>query len=568
MKILKFFLRTSPRYMMLVILGGVISGAASIGVLSLISSALANLDRWTSFHVIAFVVLCVLVPVSKVASEMTLNWLGQATVFELRQRLSRQILNAPLRELEKIGSHRLLAALTSDVLSIANSLQAVPMFCINLAIVIGCLLFMGWLSPTVLLFVLGFLVIGVVSYQWAIGRAMGYMRVAREHEDTLYKQFRALTDGSKELKLHRRRRLSFLSSFLDRTSEALRHSNVRGNAVLSIAGSWGQMFFFAVIGAMIFAVPLLSKVNTATLTGSTLAVLFLMGPFAQLLNVFGVLGRASVALRKIEELGLSLSRSSENDVSIALDVEFKFERLELIGVTHSYQSENEAHDFIIGPLDLSFAAGELVFIVGGNGSGKTTFAKLLAGLYLPETGELRLNNEPVTETNREFYRQFFSVVFSDFFLFDNLLGVLEVKLDARASDYLEQLQLQHKVEVKDGKLSTTELSQGQRKRLALLTAYLEDRPVYVFDEWAADQDPLFKTVFYERLLLDLKARGKTVLVITHDDRYYHIADRIIKLDDGQVVFDQRTDDIVTVGLPTDLTPAQLRPHAASADAKP
>jgi putative ATP-binding cassette transporter len=122
--------------------------------------------------------------------------------------------------------------------------------------------------------------------------------------------------------------------------------------------------------------------------------------------------------------------------------------------------------------------------------------------------------------------------------------------------------------VKDGKLSTTELSQGQRKRLALLTAYLEDRPVYVFDEWAADQDPLFKTVFYERLLLDLKARGKTVLVITHDDRYYHIADRIIKLDDGQVVFDQRTDDIVTVGLPTDLTPAQLRPHAASADAKP
>jgi len=568
MKILKFFLRTSPRYMMLVILGGVISGAASIGVLTLISSALANLDRWTSFHVIAFVVLCVLVPVSKVASEMTLNWLGQATVFELRQRLSRQILNAPLRELEKIGSHRLLAALTSDVLSIANSLQAVPMFCINLAIVIGCLLFMGWLSPTVLLFVLGFLVIGVVSYQWAIGRAMGYMRVAREHEDTLYKQFRALTDGSKELKLHRRRRLSFLSSFLDRTSEALRHSNVRGNAVLSIAGSWGQMFFFAVIGAMIFAVPLLSKVNTATLTGSTLAVLFLMGPFAQLLNVFGVLGRASVALRKIEELGLSLSRSSENDVSIALDVEFKFERLELIGVTHSYQRENEAHDFIIGPLDLSFAAGELVFIVGGNGSGKTTFAKLLAGLYLPETGELRLNNEPVTETNREFYRQFFSVVFSDFFLFDNLLGVLEVKLDARASDYLEQLQLQQKVEVKDGKLSTTELSQGQRKRLALLTAYLEDRPVYVFDEWAADQDPLFKTVFYERLLLDLKARGKTVLVITHDDRYYHIADRIIKLDDGQVVFDQRTDDIVTVGLPTDLTPAQLRPHAASADAKP
>jgi putative ATP-binding cassette transporter len=554
--------------MMLVILGGVISGAASIGVLALISSALTNLDRWSSVHVIAFVMLCLIVPVSKVASEITLGWLGQATIYELRLRLSRQILNAPLRNLEKLGAHRLLAALTSDVLSLANSLQALPMFCINLAIVIGCLVFLGWLSPTVLLFVLGFLVFGVVSYQWAISRAMRYLRVAREHEDALFKQFRALTDGAKELKLHRRRRLSFLSSFLDRTAEALRHSNVRGNAVLSIAGSWGQLFFFAVIGAFIFVVPLVTRVSPATLTGSTLAILFLMGPFASLMNGVGVLGRASIALQKIEDLGLSLSRASENDVSIALDVKFEFERLELIGVTHNYHRENEAHDFILGPLDLSFAAGDLVFVVGGNGSGKTTFAKLLAGLYLPETGELRLNDERVSETNREFYRQFFAVVFSDFFLFDNLLGLLEVKLDARAGDYLEQLQLQHKVGVKDGKLSTTELSQGQRKRLALLTAYLEDRPIYVFDEWAADQDPLFKTIFYEQLLLDLKARGKTVLVITHDDRYYHIADRIIKLDDGKVVFDQRTEDIVTVGLPTDLTLAQLRPHAASADAKP
>lgn len=568
MKILKFFFRTSPRHIVLVILGGVISGAASIGVLALISSALTNLDSWSSVHVIAFVTLCLVVPVSKVASEILLGWLGQATIYELRQRLSRQILNAPLRELEKLGAHRLLAALTSDILSLANSLQALPMFCINLAIVIGCLIFMGWLSPTVLLFVLGFLVFGVVSYQWAIGRAMRYLRVAREHEDALFKQFRALTDGSKELKLHRRRRLSFLSSFLDRTAEALRHSNVRGNAVLSIAGSWGQLFFFAVIGAFIFVVPLVGKISTATLTGSTLAILFLMGPFASLLNGVGVLGRASIALQKIEDLGLSLSRASENDVSIALDVEFKFERLELIGVTHNYHRENDGRDFILGPIDLSFEAGDLVFVVGGNGSGKTTFAKLLAGLYLPETGEVRLNNERVSETNREFYRQFFAVVFSDFFLFDNLLGLLEVKLDARAGDYLEQLQLQHKVEVKDGKLSTTELSQGQRKRLALLTAYLEDRPIYVFDEWAADQDPLFKTIFYEQLLLDLKARGKTVLVITHDDRYYHVADRIIKLDDGKVVFDQRTKDIVTVDVQTDLTLAQLRRHAVSADANP
>jgi len=132
------------------------------------------------------------------------------------------------------------------------------------------------------------------------------------------------------------------------------------------------------------------------------------------------------------------------------------------------------------------------------------------------------------------YRQHFSVVFSDFFLFENLLGLNSNKLEADANKYLSQLQLSHKVQVKDGALSTIDLSQGQRKRLALLTAFLEDRPFYVFDEWAADQDPLFRDVFYLQILPELKARGKTVLVISHDDRYYYLGDRLIKLDYGQI----------------------------------
>src|SRR6185369_4993504 len=119
-----------------------------------------------------------------------------------------------------------------------------------------------------------------------------------------------------------------------------------------------------------------------------------------------------------------------------------------------------------------------------------------------------------------------------------LLGIESQQLDEQALEYLKQLQLTQKVEVKDGVLSTTKLSQGQRKRLALLTAYLEDRPIYLFDEWAADQDPLFKQVFYYELLPELKARAKTVLVISHDDRFYEVGDRIIKLESGKIVYDQ------------------------------
>jgi putative ATP-binding cassette transporter len=181
--------------------------------------------------------------------------------------------------------------------------------------------------------------------------------------------------------------------------------------------------------------------------------------------------------------------------------------------------------------------GELLFLVGGNGSGKTTLAKLLTGLYAPEAGEVRLDGAPVTDATRDRYRELWTVVFSDAFVFDRLLGAVAPDLDARAREYLVRLQLDHKVTVSGGVLSTTELSQGQRKRLALLAAYLDDRPIYLFDEWASDQDPLFKEVFYRQLLPELKGRGKAVVVISHDDRYYDVADRVVKLENGRVVSD-------------------------------
>jgi putative ATP-binding cassette transporter len=196
--------------------------------------------------------------------------------------------------------------------------------------------------------------------------------------------------------------------------------------------------------------------------------------------------------------------------------------------------------------------GELVFLTGGNGSGKTTLAKLLMGLYTPELGEIRIDGKPVTDESRDAFRQSFSAVFSDYFLFDSLLGVRGEEADIEARNYLEELQLNHKVEIKEGVFSTIDLSAGQRKRLALLTAYMEDRPVYIFDEWAADQDPQFKETFYYQLLPELRSRGKLVIVISHDDRYYHVADRIIKLDYGKVEYD-RESFLITEKLPE--TPA-------------
>jgi putative pyoverdin transport system ATP-binding/permease protein len=206
-------------------------------------------------------------------------------------------------------------------------------------------------------------------------------------------------------------------------------------------------------------------------------------------------------------------------------------------VIHTYHTDNEDSNFVLGPIDLTLYPQELVFIVGGNGSGKSSLLKIITGLYAPESGEIRLDGKLITDQNREWYRQHFSVVFADFYLFDELLGLENTKtnLDKQAQEYLKLLKLQHKVNIENGKLSTTLLSQGQRKRLALLTAFLEDRPIYLFDEWAADQDPTFKEVFYKELLPSLRDKGKTVIAITHDDHYFSGADRIIKLDYGKIM---------------------------------
>jgi len=211
----------------------------------------------------------------------------------------------------------------------------------------------------------------------------------------------------------------------------------------------------------------------------------------------------------------------------------QFESIELINAQSVYYDQEEA-PFIVGPISFCIHPGEMIFITGGNGSGKSTLAKLLTGLYVPDSGVIRWNGVTVTNENRDDYRQLFAVVFFDFFLFETLLGLESPDLDARAAAYLEALELQHKVQIKDGILSTTSLSQGQRKRLALLTAYLENRPIYVFDEWAADQDPTFKEVFYRKIAPELKAQGKTVVIITHDDRYFHLADRHFEMREGKL----------------------------------
>ena len=537
LKLISFLLRFSPRLVGLAIVSGLIAGMSSAGMIAMINSALGRPGRVGATIVLGFVALGLTTVVSGFASRALLIQLSQNAVFDLRMRLSRQILEAPLHYLEKCGAPRLLASLIDDVLSLTGTLLGIPALCINVATILVCLIYLGLLSWEVLLGVLIFIVLGAVSYHMLLARALRYLQMARQQQNKLFADFRALTQGTKELKLHRQRREDFLGQRLQTTAADSRRFNITGSRIYAGADSWGQFLFFVFIGLMLFALPLLRETTVPMMVGFTLALLYIMAPLEVLLNFFPNIGRAQIALRQIESLGLSLVKAANDSEEAPLQTgsASSWERLELSGVAHTYRQEQEDESFVLGPIDLTIEAGETVFLIGGNGSGKTTLVKLITGLYTPEAGEICLGAQLIDGTNREWYRNHFSVVFSDFYLFESLLGLTDADTDETATAYLTRLHLDHKVKVKDGVLSTLDLSQGQRKRLALLTALLEDRSLYVFDEWAADQDPVFKEVFYKEFLPALKARGKTVLVITHDDRYYHLADRLIKLDSGKLV---------------------------------
>jgi len=523
---------------------GVIAGLGSLAMIAVINSILA---RGTSKEMVwSFVGLCLMIPLSGFFSQALLIRLTAQATRNLRVRLSRQILSAPYRLLEELGIHRLLGIITDDITSVTNGITSLPFLSTQIAVIIGCLIYLGWLSPPLVLLVIGYMVLGIFSYRLPIIKSVHHYRRMRESWDASFKGFQALTEGIKELKLNRSGREAFMAQELEPAINAVYRHGVLASTIATAASNWGQALFFLLIGLSLFLGPLLPKVNHQVLTGYALAVLFMIAPLSGVLGTMPVLARAHVAAEKVDALGLSLAAAS-HDAETPIDKPRSWNQLSMDGIIYIHRQNGSPEEFQLGPLDFRIHAGEIVFITGGNGSGKTTFAKLLIGLYEPCEGTIALDGKAVLSEDLDSYRQLFSVVFYDFYLFERLYGLNHGGAQENIEKCLKLLQLSHKLRIKNGKLSTTELSQGQRKRLALLAAYLADRPIYVFDEWASDQDPAFKQIFYGDILPALKARGKAVIVISHDDRYYRVADRIVKLERGKIEYDIRREPSVVAG---------------------
>lgn len=540
MKIISFIFHYSKRSFILAALAGGVAGVSSAGLLALINVALRNEQPASLKLAWYFAGLLVISVLLNLVSRFLLIRISQEVPYDLRLRLSRQAFNIPLRKFEELGSHRILAILTQDMSTIAVALLDFPVFCVNLAMAIGCLVYLCWLSPVVFAAFCIILLTTMTSLQLVNRKAGQHLKLARDDWDEMLNHIHSLLDGTKELRLNRQRRAAFFTELMQPRADSFRRNNTVGRQMLGVNAAGSQALYFIFIGLLVYALPRIWPVSSDTLTAYALAALYLRTPMTIVLDIIPSFSNANISLTKVEETGLTFA-SAPPESEPAFDTELACEQLDLSEVTHVYKHESGDGDFLLGPVSMTLRRGELVFLVGGNGSGKTTLAKLITGLYIPEAGEIKFDGKTVSDDNRESYRQLFSIVFSTPHLFERLMGHNSLTLDQRAQDYISKLQLDHKVTVKDGVLSTTDLSQGQRKRLALLTAYLDDRPIYVFDEWAADQDPLFKEFFYLHLLPELKARGKMILVISHDDRYFSVADRIVKLEQGRIVQDEQLD---------------------------
>ncbi|MEL7330898.1 MAG: cyclic peptide export ABC transporter [Cyanobacteria bacterium J06560_2] len=552
MKIFWFVAKRAPWLTVLALVTAGLSGLCSGGLIALVhrslsATALSSPEVGSVPLVGLFLGVVVMTLLSAIAANLVIAYLYRKILLNLQVQLARTLINAPLRKLEKMGSAPLLALLTEDIDNISETATELVPLVTDVITIVVCFGYLIWLSWQAFLATLVFLLIGGISYQLMIRHEQDILTISREQLDTLYRYFSDLTLGIKELKLNSNRSEAFLRETLRPTARAVQKSLFRWDAAYTVISAWGRFLILMVVGLILFLLPRYLTIETEILSGYVIALLYVRASILSVIDVLPELSEAAVALRKIESVGLDLAAEATPVAETSAPVTV-WRSLQLKAVTHRYYREREDSFFTLGPIDLTFQSGELVFLVGGNGSGKTTLAKLIMGLYEPETGEILLDGMPVSsEPSRalidqssverhsfEQYRQLFSAIFTDFHLFDQLLGMGDQGPNEQIDRYLDRLQLGHKLSIDSGRFSTTALSRGQQQRLALLVAYLEDRPFYVFDEWASNQDPVFKNVFYTEFLPELKAKGKTVLVISHDDRYFQVGDRLLKLTDGQL----------------------------------
>lgn len=500
-----------------------LSAVSGIGVIAFINQSLIESVGDPLPILGQLVGLVLLLLVITLGSQLALTTLGHHFVYRLRGRLLKQLLDTDVARLRQIGQGPLLASLSSDIGQITIAFVRLPELVQGMVLTLGSIIYLGLLSPALLGVTALWVTVTMVVGWLLVNRVYRHLAHMRQAEDRLYQNYQSIIAGCKELALNRERAHFVYHQLYEQNARDYREQIIRADTYHLSAVNWSNIMMLGAIGLVFFLANGLGWANTNVAATFALTLLFLRTPLLQGIGALPTLIAAQVAFDKIAALNLA-----EPDEAFPLPPAPRpWQRIELEQVSFHYQGEG---GFSVGPINLVIERGEQIFLIGGNGSGKSTLAMLLTGLYQPVSGRILLDGEPVTDRNG--YLGLFSAIFTDYHLFQHLLGP-ESK-EALVAEWLERLQMGSKLAIEDGFIADIDLSQGQRKRVALLLALAEQREVMLFDEWAADQDPQFRRIFYQVLLPRLKEMGKTVIAISHDDHYFSLADRLLEMRQGRL----------------------------------
>lgn len=530
-----FFKKEKERNLAALIIISALSGFGNALIIFTINTSIASSNFIKGKLLIYFVYGIVLYVYGQKIIREKVIYFTNNIVYSKRMEIINKLLDTNYSTFEQIESGRIESTLNNDTESISGFINLLISAVTSAITLLCCFIYLATISVYALLLSITIILL-IASIYYVVGRYANRLgEQSRSLQSVFFKYIRDLIGGIKELNLNSNKKNQFR---IDMDESCKNYKIKRSKAALAFADMFvvGELLFTLAIGSVAFIFPyVLKNLSTTNLTSYVFVLLYMTGPVNAILNTIPNVVQMRISLKRINGLisGITISKDKAEDDKndeVSCDVAGKQISLKLKDVEYEYNNP-DGQSFKLGPINYEFNSGEIVFITGGNGSGKSTLGKVLTGLYAPTKGVISLNNCTSSKVIIESY----ATIFADFYLFDKLYGVDYKNKEAEIQRYLEKLQINTKVQVKDGRFSTTKLSTGQKKRLALLVSYLEDRPIYLFDEWAADQDPEFRGFFYKTLLPELKAKGKCVIAVTHDDRYFNLADRVIKIEFGKII---------------------------------
>jgi putative ATP-binding cassette transporter len=515
-----------------IIVAAVVSGIANASVLGIVNEAALKSQNRSARLFFMFLLACAIYGLGYRACVSMVSSTFETALYRVRVGVADRLRRAELAGLEHIGTSEIYERLTHETSIISQASWALA-GCLQSAVMATILsLSLLFLSPIAFVITVAMYGAGGYLYHQRRKQTDSFMRKTAAAQTELMDRLNDLLRGFKELRFRAGRGDALVGDYRV-VADAVRTNTVKTNTFNEANYVFLYLNLFAILAALVFVLPQYDQSTATGLSQLVALCLFMFGSVGNVLFALPQYGRANLAAESIYDLEHKLTAVAGPEVTQEPWAE-PFRELRAVNIEYRYEGGSGIRErFSIGPMSLTIRAGEIVFIVGGNGSGKSTLVKVLTALYTPTAGDIYVNGHRVGPHNIQAYREMLAAVFTDFHLFKKLYGLSAVPSDAVRA-LLERMQIGHKTEITDQGFTTLDLSTGQRKRLAMVVALLEDRPVYVFDEWAADQDPEFRHYYYEELLPTLKREGKTTIAISHDDRYFHCADQVIKLDYGQI----------------------------------